>query len=88
MHAGRCGGNRDRLGWQLVGFDGDSQPLGYTIFDETLGDYREQADKPNSRLDPGDSCHGLSASMTQFLRVVLVRLAGATEFAEPFCFDE
>ena len=82
------GGNRDLVGWQLVGFDGDSQPLGYTIFDETLGDYRERPDKPNSTIDPDDPCSGFSESMTRFLRVVLVQLAGATEFPEPFCFDE
>ncbi|MBX3026660.1 gluconate 2-dehydrogenase subunit 3 family protein [bacterium] len=82
------GGNRDLAGWTLVGFDGDSQPLGYTIFDETIGDYRERPDKPNSRLDPDDPCSGFSPGMTQFLRVVLVQLAGATEFPTPFCFDE
>ena len=82
------GGNRDLVGWQLVGFDGDSQPLGYTIFDETIGDYRERPDKPNSTIDPSDACAGFSESMTRFLRVVLVQLAGASEFPEPFCFDE
>src|SRR5206468_6064228 len=29
------GGNRDGVGWQITHFDGDSQPLGYTIFDTT-----------------------------------------------------
>lgn len=82
------GGNRHLTGWQLVGFDGDSQPLGYTLFDETIGDYRERPDKPNSSIDPDDPCSGFSESMTRFLRFVLVQLAGATEFPEPFCFDE
>lgn len=82
------GGNRDGIGWQLVDFDGDSQPLGYTIFDDTIDDYRERADKPNSRIDPDDPCSGFSDAMTRFLRVVLVQLAGATEFPAPFCFDE
>lgn len=80
------GGNRDRLGWQLIGFDGDSQPLGYTIYDATIDDYRERADKPNSTIDPDDPCSGFSAEMLTFLRLLLVQLAQATEFDEPFCF--
>jgi hypothetical protein len=81
------GGNRDRVGWTLVHFDGDSQPLGYTIYDETIGDYRERPDKPNSTLDPGDPCSGFSAEMEQFLDTVLVTLAGATKFPSPFCYS-
>lgn len=80
------GGNRDLVGWQLTRFDGDSQPLGYTIFDTTIGDYRERPDKPNSTLDPDDDCAGFSDAMAAFLRFVLVRLAGAQEFSETPCF--
>jgi hypothetical protein len=81
------GGNRDGLGWALVQFDGDSQPLGYTIFDETAQEYRERADKPNSRPNPDEDCSGLSEEMVEFLRVALVTLAGAKEFEAPFCFS-
>jgi len=80
------GGNRDRIGWTLVHFDGDSQPLGYTIYDATIGDYRERPDKPNSTIDPGDPCSGFSDDMEQFLDTVLVTLAGATKFPSPFCY--
>lgn len=80
------GGNRDRIGWQLTRFDGDSQPLGYTIFDTVMDDYRERPDKPNSTLDPDDDCSGLSQEMTAFLRFVLVQLAGAEEFPATPCF--
>jgi hypothetical protein len=87
LSAPEYGGNRGRVGWQLVGFDGDSQPLGYTIYDATIDDYRERPDKPNSTIDPDDPCADLSEPMLRFLRFVLVRLAGATEFPAPFCFD-
>ncbi len=80
------GGNRARIGWELIGFDGDSQPLGYTIYDATIDDYRERPDKPNSTLDPDDPCGGFSDEMQRFLRVLLVQLAQATEFDDPFCF--
>lgn len=80
------GGNRNGAGWALVQFDGDSQPLGYTIFDETAQQYRERADKPNSTLNPDDDCSGLSEDMLKFLRFTLVTLAGAEEFDAPFCY--
>ncbi len=82
------GGNRDRLGWQLVGFDGDSQPLGYTIFDDSIGGYRERPDKPNSAPDPGDTCGGFSQPVIKFLN--LIRSADdvkpGAHFASPYCF--
>jgi hypothetical protein len=80
------GGNRDGIGWQLVGFDGDSQPLGCTVFNTTTGEYVERPDKPNSSIDPDDDCSGVSPEMLEFLRIVLVRLAGAVEFPTPSCF--
>ena len=67
--------SRRVIGWKLIGFDGDSQPLGYTIFDATIDDYRERPDKPNSTIDPDDPCSGFSATCARFLRSVLVRLA-------------
>jgi hypothetical protein len=81
------GGNRDGVGWALVRFDGDSQPLGYTIFDETTQEYRERQDKPNSKPNPDEDCSGLSEDMLEFLRFALVTLAGAEEFDAPFCFS-
>ncbi|HVN85898.1 MAG TPA: gluconate 2-dehydrogenase subunit 3 family protein [Candidatus Binatia bacterium] len=83
------GGNRDRIGWQLIGFDGDSQPLGYTLgFDEATQQYIERADKPNSGPNPDETCGGFSAVMTAFL--TQVSSADTTKpnkkFPNPFCF--
>jgi hypothetical protein len=80
------GGNRDTVGWQLTHFDGDSQPLGYTIFDTTTQDYVERPDKPNSTIDPDDTCAGFSDDMTTFLDFVIRVLTGGTKFDAPFCF--
>jgi len=80
------GGNRGGIGWQLVGFDGDSQPLGYTIFNTTTQEYVERPDKPNSTLDPTDDCSGFSASMLAFLHLALVQLAGAQQFPDTPCY--
>ncbi len=83
------GGNRDRLGWQLVRFDGDSQPLGYEIYDETVsGNYRQRPDKPDSGPNPDEDCSGFSTGVNHFLTVI----SGASltqpgrKFSSPYCF--
>lgn len=48
------GGNRRRRGWAMLGLEGDSQPLGYSLFSTTLGDYRERADHPMSTPNPDE----------------------------------
>ena len=83
------GGNRNRLGWQLVRFDGDSQPLGYEIYDETVpGNYRERPDKPDSGPNPDEDCSGFSSGINRFLTVVSA--ASLTQpgrrFPNPYCF--
>jgi hypothetical protein len=45
------GGNAQLQGWALVHFDGDSAPLGYTIWDTTTNSYVER--RPVSTADPG-----------------------------------
>lgn len=71
LGAPEYGGNRNRIGWQLIGYDGDSQPLGYSIFDTATMTYRERADKPNSTADPGDSFSGVDASTRELLLFVV-----------------
>ena len=73
------GGNADRVGWQLLRYDGDSQPLGYSIFDETTMSYRERADKPNSTADPDEDFGGVDAEVEHFLSL-LVRVVGGPHF--------
>ena len=80
------GGNRNGVGWQLTHFDGDSQPLGYTIFNTTTQMYVELPDKPNSTLDPDDDCSGFSADMMKLLHSALVILAGAQQFPDTPCY--
>ena len=80
------GGNRDRRGWQLTGLDGDSQPLGYEIYDPSVpGFYRERSDKPNRGPNPDEDCRGFSTDMKRFLSVIS-RGAGGGQFANPYCF--
>lgn len=48
------GGNRGGAGWRMVGIEGDSQPLGYSIFSEATGSYRERPDHPMSTPNPDE----------------------------------
>lgn len=81
------GGNAGRLGWQLAGFDGDSQPLGYEIYDESApGFYRERPDKPNSGPDPDEDCAGFSDNMKRFLDLIS-RVTNGGTFDAPYCFE-
>jgi Gluconate 2-dehydrogenase subunit 3 len=80
------GGNRNRLGWQLTGFGGDSQPLGYEIPDTSVpGNYRERPEAPNSTPNPDEDCAGFSAAMQQFLRLIST-VTGGGEFDAPYCY--
>jgi hypothetical protein len=48
------GGNRDGRGWVMLGVDGDSQPLGYSLFSRAAGEYRERPDHPMSTANPDE----------------------------------
>ncbi len=48
------GGNAGTQGWALVGLEGDSQPLGYSIYSATLGAYVERPDHPMSTPNPDE----------------------------------
>ncbi len=89
LAAPEYGGNRERLGWQLVGFDGDSQPLGYTIYDESIPGYRERPDKPNSGPNPDETCHGFSQPVINFLKLIVAAptVKPSKQFTAPFCLD-
>jgi hypothetical protein len=84
------GGNRNRIGWQLIGFDGDSQPLGYTLgFDAEMQQYIERPDKPNSKPDPDEHCADFSPKVRSFLRVIAIAPETAPNmlFPSPYCFE-
>jgi gluconate 2-dehydrogenase gamma chain len=48
------GGNRARMGWRMVGLEGDSAPLGYSIFSRARNDYGERARHPVSTPNPDE----------------------------------
>jgi hypothetical protein len=48
------GGNARGRGWKMVGLEGDSQPLGFSLYSEELGDYVERPDHPMSTPNPDE----------------------------------
>jgi hypothetical protein len=48
------GGNTKGQGWALLGLEGDSQPLGYSIFSKATSAYVERADHPMSTPNPDE----------------------------------
>src|SRR5207244_12896787 len=48
------GGNRDAIGWTLLGLQGDDQPLGYSIYSAAKDGYNERPDHPMSTPNPDE----------------------------------
>jgi hypothetical protein len=48
------GGNANTRGWKMLGLEGDSQPLGYSIFDRSSNVYRERPDHPMTTANPDE----------------------------------
>ena len=53
------GGNRDGVAWRDFHWDGDSQPLGHTLFDPATSAAFDRSDRPNQSLDPALPNDGL-----------------------------
>ncbi|GIW40210.1 MAG: hypothetical protein KatS3mg076_0787 [Candidatus Binatia bacterium] len=82
------GGNANGVGWKLLGYGGDSQPLGYTLgFDEGRGEYVERPERPNSRRDPDDPCAPFSPRVEEFLRKLMTVVELGQEFPSPECIE-
>lgn len=73
------GGNRGLAGWRAISYEGDSQPLGYSIFDESRGTYSEIASRPVSRPDAGD-VPGFAAETLAFLSAIVAGAGGKRFF--------
>jgi len=48
------GGNRARVGWRMVRLEGDSAPLGYSVFSSARNGYVERARHPVSTPNPDE----------------------------------
>ena len=73
------GGNRDGVVWRDHHYDGDSQPLGHTLFDSQTQTPRDRPDQPNQSLDPRRPNDGLEPGVEQTIEA-LVTAAGGRRF--------
>jgi hypothetical protein len=48
------GGNQHAAGWAMIGIEGDSQPLGYSIFSNATQSYVERPDHPMTTPNPDE----------------------------------
>src|SRR5262249_20118628 len=70
------GGNVGQAGWKLCHFPGDPQPLGYSLYDATTDDYRESAEAPMTKLDPGPDPEPLSAEVRSMIESIATLQGG------------
>jgi hypothetical protein len=69
------GGNANLAGWDICHFEGDSQPLGYSVWSTALGQYVERPDAPMSTLG-GPDPEPLDPQVTALLDSVVQLLGG------------
>jgi len=48
------GGNADARGWRMIGIEGDTHPLGFSIYARDAGRYNERPDHPMSTPNPDE----------------------------------
>lgn len=73
------GGNQGLRGWTDYAYDGDSQPLGHTLFDCRTGELRDRPDQPNEAPDPNDPLTPLEPAVESFVDSI-VRIQGGKRF--------
>lgn len=74
------GGNRDTVGWRDYTYDGDSQPLGHTFYDERTDSLTDRPDQPNQTLDPNRPNDGLEPDVESFINAVALSQGGKRFF--------
>src|SRR4029077_285818 len=74
------GGNLDGIAWRDYKYDGDSQPLGFALFDRTTQTLRDRPDRPNSTADPARPKRPFDPSVESFVEVIAVSQGGTRFF--------
>jgi hypothetical protein len=74
------GGNVDLAGWRSSQYEGDSQPLGYSIYNVTTGEYEELPAHPLSTANPDEDFSGLQGEVLEFIASIAVAQGGQRFF--------
>ncbi|HEV8324675.1 MAG TPA: hypothetical protein VG389_23860 [Myxococcota bacterium] len=76
LGAPEYGGNRDGAGWALAHVEGDTQPLGYSLYDYAARTYRERPEAPMSTADPAPDPDPLQDDARMWIELVTISLGG------------
>ena len=74
------GGNAELANWRWVRFDGDSQPLGFSVFDESTASYKELPDAPVSQANPDEDFSGLQGDVLDLIESIATGTGGKRFF--------
>jgi gluconate 2-dehydrogenase gamma chain len=74
------GGNDGLVMWNALGHRGDSQPLGYSIYNEETEQLEELADRPLSTANPDEDFAGMDAEATEFVSNIVTAIGGERFF--------
>jgi hypothetical protein len=72
------GGNKGLAGWDLCYFEGDSQPYGYSSYDESTGAYIDHPTHPCASPNPGSDPMPMSSSTELLIGLAITALGGKT----------
>jgi len=72
------GGNANLAGWGLCNFEGDSQPYGYSTYDQTTGMYIDHATHPCASPNPGADPMPMDSSTEILIGLAVTVLGGKT----------
>jgi hypothetical protein len=70
------GGNAGEAGWEMVYFEGDAQPVGYSWFDPSKGTYTEDPQHPVSTANPMADPMPLDAMTQESVQTAILLLQG------------
>jgi hypothetical protein len=70
------GGNPELSSWRWARYDGDSQPLGFSVFDGPAGEYKELPATPVSQANPDEDFAGLQGEVLEFIETLATGLGG------------
>ena len=74
------GGNDGLIGWQSIKFEGDSQPLGYSIFNTTTNTYNEIPERPVSTANPDEDFTGFDDETAELIGGIATAIGGGRFF--------
>lgn len=74
------GGNRDLVVWRDYYYDGDSQPLGHTLYDSVTQTLYDRADAPNQTIDDDAFENPMSDAVLQFVNAITLGQGGKRFF--------